>query len=144
MGRILAIDYGRKRTGIAVTDPLQICANGLPTVRTCDLFAFLADYLQKETIEKIIVGEPKDLQGNPSESMRYINPFVEKLKTTYPSIPVEMYDERFTSTIAHQAMISGGFKKKDRQEKGKTDEMAAVLILTSYLDSNLYGQINKS
>ena len=135
MGRILAIDYGRKRSGIAVTDPLQICANGLPTLRSCDLLAFLKDYCEKETVEKIVVGEPKDLQGNPSESMRYIVPFVNKLKKDFPDIPVVMFDERFTSTIAHQEMIAGGFKKKDRQEKGKADEMAAVIILTSYLQS---------
>ena len=136
MGRILAIDYGRKRCGIAVTDTLKICANGLPTVRSCDLMAFLKDYASKEEIDKIIVGEPKDLKGNPSESMRYITPFVNNLKKEFPSIPVEMYDERFTSTIAHQAMIEGGFKKKDRKEKGRADEMAAVLILTSFLESN--------
>lgn len=135
MGRILAIDYGRKRSGLAVTDPLQICANGLPTVRTCDLMDFIKEYVSKETVETIVVGEPKDLQGNPSESMRYITPFLNSLKRTLPQIPIELYDERFTSTIAHREMIAGGFKKKDRQEKGKADEMAAVLILTSYLES---------
>ena len=135
MGRLMAIDYGRKRCGIAVTDPLQICANGLPTVRSCDLLSFIKDYCSKEAVDSFIVGEPKDLHGNPSESMRYINPFVSKLKKDFPGIPVIMWDERFTSTIAHQEMIAGGFKKKDRREKGKTDEMAAVLILTSYLQS---------
>lgn len=135
MGRILAIDYGRKRCGLAVTDILHICANGLPTVRSCDLLDFLKEYCGNEPVEKFIIGEPKDLQGNPSESMRYITPFVNKLKKDFPTIPVEMYDERFTSTIAHQEMITGGFKKKDRKEKGKADEMAAVLILTSYLES---------
>lgn len=135
MGRILAIDYGRKRSGVAVTDILKICANGLPTVRSCDLIDFLKEYCQKETVDKFIVGEPKDLQGNPSESMRFITPFINKLKKEFPDIPVEMYDERFTSTIAHQEMIAGGFRKKDRQEKGKADEMAAVIILTSYLES---------
>ena len=135
MGRILAIDYGRKRCGIAVTDILQISANGLPTVRSCDLIPFLKEYCEKESVDKFIVGEPKDLKGNPSESMRYITPFLNKLKKDFPDIPVEMYDERFTSAIAHQEMVAAGFKKKDRQQKGKADEMSAVLILTSYLQS---------
>lgn len=135
MGRLLAIDYGRKRCGVAVTDPLKICANGLPTVRSCDLATFIKEYCEKEEVEAFIVGEPRDLKGNPSESMKFITPFVNKLKKDYPDKPVIMFDERFTSTIAHQEMIAGGFKKKDRQEKGKADEMAAVLILTSYLES---------
>ena len=131
----MAIDYGRKRCGVAVTDPLKICANGLPTVRSCDLPTFIKEYCEKEEVEAFIVGEPRDLKGNPSESMKFITPFVNKLKKDYPDKPVIMYDERFTSTIAHQEMIAAGFKKKDRQEKGKADEMAAVLILTSYLNS---------
>lgn len=135
MGRVMAIDYGRKRCGVAVTDPLRICANGLPTVRTCDLTEFIKDYLGRETVDIFVVGEPKDLKGNPSESMRYITPFINYLKKQYPDKPVVMVDERFTSTIAHQEMIAGGFKKKTRQEKGKADEMAAVIILTSYLQS---------
>lgn len=135
MGRLLAIDYGRKRCGVAVTDPLKICANGLPTVRSCDLPTFIKEYCEKEEVEAFIVGEPRDLKGNQSESMKFITPFVNKLKKDYPDKPVIMFDERFTSTIAHQEMIAGGFKKKDRQEKGKADEMAAVLILTSYLES---------
>lgn len=135
MGRVMAIDYGRKRCGVAVTDPLRICANGLPTVRTCDLTEFIKDYLGRETVDIFVVGEPKDLKGNPSESMRYIRPFINYLKKQYPDKPVVMVDERFTSTIAHQEMIAGGFKKKTRQEKGKADEMAAVIILTSYLQS---------
>lgn len=135
MGRILAIDYGRKRSGVAVTDPLQICANGLPTQRSCDLLDFLTDYCNKEDVEAFLIGEPKDLKGNPSESMRYITPFINRLKKQFPDKPVIMADERFTSTIAHQEMLTGGFKKKDRQEKGRADEMAAVLILTTYLQS---------
>ena len=135
MGRILAIDYGRKRSGVAVTDPLRLCANGLPTQRSCDLMAYLKDYCSREEVDIFVVGEPKDLQGNPSESMRYITPFVNQLKKEFPDKEIKMYDERFTSTIAHQEMIAGGFKKKDRAEKGKADEMAAVIILTSFLDS---------
>ena len=131
----MAIDYGRKRSGVAVTDPLKICANGLPTQRTCDLLAFIKDYCSKETVEAFIVGEPKDMQGNPSESMRYIYPFINQLKKEFPDKPIIMQDERFTSSIAHREMIAGGFRKKERQEKGKADEMAAVIILTSYLES---------
>lgn len=135
MGRILAIDYGRKRCGLAVTDPLQICANGLPTIRTCDLLQFIKDYMSSEQVETIVVGEPKDMKGLPSESMKFITPFLKQLKKELPQIPVIMVDERFTSTIAHREMIAAGFSKKERQEKGRADEMAAVLILTSYLDS---------
>ena len=135
MGRILAIDYGRKRCGVAVTDILQISANGLPTVRACDLLQFVKEYCGRETVDKIIVGEPRDMQGNPSESMRYITPFLARLNKELPDIPVEMFDARFTSTIAHREMLAGGFSKKQRQEKGRADEMAAVLILTGYLES---------
>ena len=135
MGRILAIDYGRKRCGVAVTDILQISANGLPAVRACDLLQFVKEYCGRETVDKIIVGEPRDMQGNPSESMRYITPFLARLKKELPDIPVEMFDERFTSAIAHREMLAGGFSKKQRQEKGRADEMAAVLILTGYLES---------
>ena len=135
MGRLLAIDYGRKRSGVAVTDMLQISANGLPTQPSHGLIAFLKDYCAKETVDAFIVGEPKDLKGNPSESMNYINPFLNHLKKEFPDKPVIMYDERFTSTIAHREMIAAGFRKKERQDKGKADEMAAVIILTSYLDS---------
>lgn len=135
MGRLLAIDYGRKRTGIAVTDVLHICANALATVPTHTLMQFLKDYTKTETVERIIVGLPKQLNGEDSESMKYIKPFVEKLKTEFPQIPVVMYDERFTSTIAHQAMIQGGMKKSDRRDKSKVDSIAATIILTDYLNS---------
>ena len=135
MGRLLAIDYGRKRCGVAVTDVLQISANGLPTVRSCDLMQFVRDYCSRETVDKIIVGEPRDMKGNPSESARYIEPFVNALHKAMPEMEIVRVDERFTSTIAHREMLAGGFSKKQRQEKGRADEMAAVLILTSYLDS---------
>lgn len=135
MGRILAIDYGRKRCGVAVTDILHICANGLPTVRTCDLMAFIKDYCSREPVEAIVVGEPKDMHGNDSESMNYIRPFLGRLRKEMPDMRVEMMDERFTSSIAHREMIAGGFTRKQRQEKGRADEMAAVLILTSWLES---------
>lgn len=136
MGRIMAIDYGRKRCGVAVTDVLGISANGLPTVRSCDLLQFVKDYCTREKVDRIVVGEPRDLKGNPSESMRYIKPFLKHLKGALPDMEVVMFDERFTSTIAHREMIAGGFKKKQRQEKGFADEMAAVIILTDYLESN--------
>ena len=138
MGRILGIDYGRKRCGIAVTDPLKIIANGLTTVPSHTLIEFLQDYTKKESVERIIVGLPKQLNGNPSESMNYITPFLNRLRKVLPDIPVEMYDERFTSTIAHKAMLDGGMKKKDRQNKEIVDSIAASIILNDYLQSNKF------
>lgn len=135
MGRILAIDYGRKRTGIAVTDPLKIIANGLTTVRTCDLMDFIKDYLRREKVERIVVGLPRQMSGEYSENMRYIEPFVGKLRKE-TDIPVEMFDERFTSVLAHKAMLDGGLKKKDRQNKALVDEISATIILQSYMESN--------
>ena len=138
MGRILGIDYGRKRCGIAVTDPLKIIANGLTTVPSHTLIEFLQDYTKKESVERIIVGLPKQLNGNPSESMNYITPFLNRLRKVLPDIPVEMYDERFTSTIARKAMLDGGIKKKDRQNKEIVDTIAASIILNDYLQSNKF------
>ena len=136
MGRILAIDYGRKRCGVAVTDTLKISANGLPTLETPRLLEWVKDYVGKEPVERILVGEPKQINGEPSESMKYIRPFLGRLKNELPDIPVEMVDERFTSVIAHREMIAAGFKKSDRRRKGLADEMSAVIILTSWLDSH--------
>lgn len=136
MGRILAIDYGRKRCGVAVTDTLKISANGLPTLETPRLLEWVKDYVGKEPVERILVGEPKQINGEPSESMKYIRPFLGRLKKELPDIPVEMVDERFTSVIAHREMIAAGFKKSDRRRKGLADEMSAVIILTSWLDSH--------
>lgn len=135
MPRLLSIDYGRKRCGIAVTDPLQIIANGLTTVRACDLIQFLKDYTAKETVEKIIVGLPRQMDGSPSESSRYIEPFLKQLKRELPDIPVVRYDERFTSTLAHRAMIDGGLHKMARRDKELVDEIAATIILNDYLSS---------
>ena len=135
MSRILAIDYGRKRTGIAVTDPMQIIANGLTTVSTHGLMDFLLDYVKRERVERIIVGHPKQMNNEDSENMKYIVPFVNRLKKALPDIPVEMVDERFTSVLAHQAMLAGGLKKKDRQNKALVDEISATIILQSYLES---------
>ena len=135
MGRILAIDYGKKRVGIAVTDPLKIVANGLTTVAAHEVFRFLADYTSKEQVELFVVGLPKTMKNEESESMNYIRPFMSGLKKKFPSIPIEMYDERFTSVIAHRAMIEGGMKKKDRQNKSIVDEISATIILQSYMES---------
>ena len=135
MGRIMGIDYGRKRTGVAVTDPLQIVANNLATVPTHTLMKFIKDYMAREQVERIIIGQPTQLNGEPSESMKYITPFVNRLRKELPDMPIVMYDERFTSTIAHQAMIDGGMKKTDRRDKARVDAIAATIILNDYLQS---------
>ena len=135
MGRILGIDYGRKRTGVAVTDPLKIVAGNLATVPTHTLMQFIKDYIAREQVERIVIGQPTQLNGEPSESMRYITPFVNRLRNEMPDMPVVLYDERFTSTIAHQAMIDGGMKKSDRRDKSRVDAIAATIILNDYLQS---------
>lgn len=134
MGRILAIDYGRKRVGIAVTDPLKIIANGLTTVHSKDIFIFLEDYLKKEEVEIIVVGYPVNLKNEGSQSLQFINPFIKKMINKFPDIIIDTYDERFTSKMAQAAMIEGGVKKKDRQNKALTDKISAVIILQSYLE----------
>ena len=140
MGRILGIDYGRKRTGVAVTDTLKIIASNLATVPTHTLMQFIMDYIAREPVERIVVGLPTQLNGEPSESMKYIPPFVNRLRKQLPDdVPVVMYDERFTSTIAHQAMIDGGMKKSDRRDKSRVDAIAATIILNDYLQS-IYNQ----
>ncbi len=136
MGRLLSIDYGRRRTGIAVTDPLQIIASGLTTVPTHQLMQFLKDYTSREQVDTIVVGHPTDMHGNDSESMRYIKPAVAQIKRLFPAIDVVYYDERFTSVLAHRAMIDGGMKKSDRKVKGTVDEISATIILNDYLESN--------
>ncbi|MEG0948111.1 MAG: Holliday junction resolvase RuvX [Bacteroidales bacterium] len=135
MGRILSIDYGRKRTGIAVTDPMKIIANGLTTVPSGTLITFLKEYMIKEPVERIVVGLPKQMNNELSENWKYIEPFLKNLQKTFPDIPVEMVDERFTSVLAHQAMRDGGLKKKARQNKELVDEISATIILQSYLES---------
>lgn len=135
MGRILGIDFGRKRTGVAVTDTLKLIANSVCTVPTFKLMDFIKDYIAREDVELIVVGQPTQMNGEPSESMRYITPFLNRLKKELPDLPVTMYDERFTSSIAHQAMIDGGMKKSDRRDKAKVDSIAATIILTDYLQS---------
>ncbi|MDR1974360.1 MAG: Holliday junction resolvase RuvX [Bacteroidales bacterium] len=138
MGRILAIDYGQKRTGLAVTDPLKIIATALTTVQTKDVLQFIADYLKREEVETIVVGEPKQMNGKPSESSRYIEPFVKKLREIYPKIKIERADERFTSKIAFQTMIDAGITKKARRNKATIDKISAVLILQNYLEKINY------
>lgn len=133
MGRILAIDYGIKRTGIAVTDPERIIATGLTTVETSKLEAFLQDYCRKETVDIFVVGEARRMSGEPSQSMQYIEPFVRRLKELFPEKPVERIDERFTSKLAFQAMIDGGLSKKQRQNKAMIDQVSATIILQDYL-----------
>lgn len=135
MGRIISIDYGSKRTGLAVTDNLKLIAGGLTTVPTNELLSFLEDYTKKELVERIIIGLPKQMNNQPSESMKYIKPFVSLLQKKFPNIPIEYVDERFTSVLAHQAMLEGGLKKKNRQNKALVDEISAVIILQSYLES---------
>ena len=134
----MAIDYGRKRVGVAVTDPCQIIANGLCTVPANDILRFIEDYTKKETVELIVVGQPKTMKNEPSESMKYITPFINALKKRLPQIPIVMHDERFTSVLAHQAMLDGGLKKKARQDKGLVDEISATIILEDYLRSKKF------
>lgn len=134
MARLLAIDYGRKRSGIAVSDSLQIIANGLTTVASHTLINFLKDYVAKESVELFIIGLPRQMNYEESESMQYIKPFVKKLQKEIPDIPVEYSDERFTSQMAHQTMIDGGLKKKQRQNKALVDEISATIILQGYME----------
>lgn len=137
MGRLLAIDFGKARCGVAVSDSLQIIANPLDTVATKEIIPFLMSYCQSEQVDKIIVGLPKQMSGEDSESMRYIKPFVGRLKHAIPNITIEMYDERFTSVLAHRAMIEGGMKKKDRQNKANVDKIAACIILEDYMQKKM-------
>ena len=134
MSRILAIDYGKKRSGVAVTDPLQLIAGGLTTVST-ELLAFIKQYVAKEQVERILVGLPKQMNNEASENMKRIEPFVNTLRKQLPTIPVTYVDERFTSVLAHRAMLDAGLKKKDRQNKALVDEISATIILQSYLET---------
>ena len=135
MARILSIDYGKKRTGLAVTDPLQIIAGGLATVSTSELFEWLQAYLAKEQVERIIIGEPRQPNGQPSENLARVQQIVNRWRKAVPSVPIEYFDERFTSVLAHQAMLDGGLKKKARQDKALVDEISATIILEDYLRS---------
>ncbi len=135
MGRILSIDYGKKRTGLAVSDPLQLIAGGLATVSTHELFDYLQSYIAREQVERIVIGEPRQPNGQPSENLARVQQFVNRWRKAMPQIPIEYYDERFTSVLAHQAMLDAGLKKKARQDKALVDEISATIILEDYLRS---------
>ena len=133
MGRIIALDYGKKRTGIAVTDALQIIATGLTTVDTQTLFDFLKEYISKEGVEKILIGDPLNLDGTETDSTAAVKHCIRRLKNTFPDIPIVTIDERYTSKLASKAMVEMGMKKKERQKKGIIDEVAATMMLQEYL-----------
>lgn len=135
MSRIMAIDFGQKRCGIAVTDPLQMIANGLTTVASHQAVDFILDYIKKEDVSTIVIGEPRDMQNNASDSTRYIEPFVNRLRKVLPNMNIERFDERFTSKIAFQSMIDAGLSKKNRQNKALVDTISATLILQSFMES---------
>ena len=135
MPRILSIDYGKRRTGLAVTDPLQIIAGGLATVSTSELYDYLVAYVSREPVERIIIGKPIQTNGLPSENLARVEQFVNRWRKHQPQLPIEYVDERYTSVLAHRAMIDGGLKKKARQDKALVDEISATIILQSYMES---------
>jgi len=135
VARILSIDYGKKRTGLAVTDPLQLIAGGLATVSTSELFDYLCRYVERETVERLVIGEPRQPNGQPSENLARVQQFVNRWRKAMPQIPIEYYDERFTSVLAHQAMLEGGLRRKARQDKALVDEISATIILQDYMRS---------
>ena len=134
MGRILSVDYGVRRTGLAVTDPLKIIAGGLTTVETPQLMRFLKDYSARETVERFVVGFPRQTNGRDSEKLPRVLAFVEQLKKTFPGVPVDMWDERYTSVLAHQTMLQSGIGKKARQNKALVDEISATIILQGWME----------
>ncbi|MHC1702385.1 MAG: Holliday junction resolvase RuvX [Tenuifilaceae bacterium] len=138
MGRILALDIGRKRTGIAATDPLNIIANGIATVPTHLVYDFIADYKKKETIDLLVIGYPKQMNNQPSDAVIYIDPVINRIKKLFPEYKIVLVDERFSSKIAFQTMIDGGVKKKDRQNKALIDTISATIILQSYMESEIF------
>ena len=140
MGRLLSIDYGRKRCGIAVTDVLKIVATGLTTVATAELVEFIKQYVEKEDVERIVVGLPTTMRGEQSESMKYITPGINRLRKELPGMEIVFFDERFTSVLAHKSMLASGMKKTDRQDKAIVDEISATIILNDYLQSRFYNQ----
>ena len=133
MARILSIDYGKKRTGLAVTDPQQMIASGLATVYTSELFDYLKNYVAVEKVECIVIGEPRQPNGQPSENLQRVQQFVNRWRKAMPNVPIDYFDERFTSVLAHQAMLDGGLKKKTRQDKALVDEISATIILQDYM-----------
>ncbi|MDE5567702.1 MAG: Holliday junction resolvase RuvX [Muribaculaceae bacterium] len=141
MGRLMSIDFGQRRCGIAATDSLRIVANGVATVETGKLSDFIKSYLASESVDAIIVGYPRDMHGNPSDSVRYLTPAINRLKKEIAPVQVIFFDERFTSVIAHRAMIDGGMKKMDRRDKAVVDEISATIILNDFLQSRLYSEL---
>ena len=135
VGRIIAIDYGRKRTGLAVSDPMKIIAGGLLTLSGDEVISYLKDYVRREDVELILLGEPRQMNYQPSENMKWVELFKRTLEKEIPHIPVQMTDERFTSVLAHRAMLDAGLKKKDRQNKALVDEVSATIMLQSYIES---------
>lgn len=142
MGRLLSIDFGRKRCGIAVTDSLRIVANGLATVATASLIDFVKQYAASETVDAIVVGFPTDMRGLPSESVRFLTPVINRLRKEIAPLPIVFYDERFTSVLAHKAMLDGGLKKMARRDKAIVDEISATIILNDFLQSRQYQDFN--
>lgn len=140
MARILSVDYGKKRCGLAVTDPLQIVPGGLTTVRTSDLFCYLKEYVEREDVERVVIGDPKQNDGSASENRDRVMKFVRRWQKEMPAVPIELYDERFTSVLAHRAMIDAGLKRKARQDKALVDEVSATIILQGYMDHQLKAQ----
>ena len=143
MGRILAIDFGRKRCGIAATDPLRIVASGVTTVASAQLIDYIKNYRQANSIDLRVVGEPPDLHGDPSESQRYLRPAIDRLKKAIPDLPLVFFDERFTSVLAHKAMLDGGLRQKARRDKALVDEISATIILNDFLASRQYQEFKQ-
>lgn len=144
MGRLLSIDFGRKRCGIAVTDSLRIVANGLTTVATASLIDFVKKYIATEGVDAVVVGFPTDMRGLPSESVKYLTPVINRLRKEIAPIGIVFFDERFTSVLAHKAMLDGGMKKMDRRDKAIVDEISAAIILNDYLQSRQYQTENSN
>ena len=140
MGRLMSIDFGRRRCGIAATDILRIIANGVTTVETASLTDFVKRYIAAEPVDAVVVGYPRDMHGDPSESVRYLTPVINRLKKEIAPVPVFFFDERFTSVLAHRAMLDGGMKKMDRRDKAIVDEISASIILNDFLQSRLYSE----
>lgn len=140
MGRLMSIDFGRRRCGIAATDPMRIIANGVTTVETGSLIDFVTGYVASQQVDAVVVGWPRDMKGEPSESVRYLTPVINRLKKLLAPVPVIFFDERFTSVLAHKAMLEGGMKKSDRRDKAIVDEISAAIILNDFLQSRFYSE----
>lgn len=144
MGRLMSIDFGRRRCGIAATDPLRIVANGVATVATAGLIDFVKHYIETQQVDAVVVGYPRDMHGDPSDSVKYLTPVINRLKKEIAPMPLVYFDERFTSVLAHRAMIDGGMKKMDRRDKAIVDEISATIILNDFLQSRLYAEFKSN